>query len=398
VANDASNNVSILLGTGTGAFGAATNFPAGTRPQSVTGGDFNRDGRPDLAVANFGSNNISILLGTGTGTFGAATNFPVGNNPRSVAVGDFNADGRLDLAVANFNGNNVSILLGTGTGTFGAATNFPVGANPRSLAVADFNADGDLDLAVANIVGDNVSILLGSGTGSFGAATNFPVGNGPISVATGDFNADGKTDIAAANIGANPSIVSILLGTGTGSFAGPVNFATGNNLRSVAAADFNHDGKLDLAVANSVINSVSILRQSSSVPVATIITHPATQLVLSGTSVSFTVAATGGVLTYQWRRNGVNLVNGGPISGATTPTLTINPVTLTDNGASFVCIVTNACGLTASNSAGLAVANIPIPSCLADVASDSLDTTYNPNGSVGPEDLDAFIAAFINGC
>ena len=85
----------------------------------------------DLAVANAGSNNVSILLGNGTGSFGTpATNFPVGTDPRSVAVGDFNGDTFLDLAVANFNSNNVSILLGNGTGSFGTATNFPVGTHP----------------------------------------------------------------------------------------------------------------------------------------------------------------------------------------------------------------------------------------------------------------------------
>ena len=96
-------------------------------------GDFNGDGKLDLAVANVGSNNVSILLGTGTGSFGAATNFGVGSDPFSVAVGDFNGDGKLDLAVANFNSDNVSILLGTGTGSFGAATNFGVGSQASCL-------------------------------------------------------------------------------------------------------------------------------------------------------------------------------------------------------------------------------------------------------------------------
>ena len=94
-------------------------------------GDFNGDGKLDLAVANFSSNNVSILLGTGTGSFSAATNFAAGTGPFSVAVGDFNGDGKLDLAVANRNSNNVSILLGTGTGSFSAATNFAAGPVSR---------------------------------------------------------------------------------------------------------------------------------------------------------------------------------------------------------------------------------------------------------------------------
>ena len=94
----------------------------------------------DLAVANSVSDNVSILLGNGTGSFGTpATNFAVGTGPFSVAVGDFDGDTDLDLAVANGVSNNVSILLGTGTGSFGTATNFAVGTFPTSVAVGDFN-------------------------------------------------------------------------------------------------------------------------------------------------------------------------------------------------------------------------------------------------------------------
>jgi hypothetical protein len=127
-------------GCGTASFGAATNFGVGIAPLSVAVGDFNDDGKLDLAVANGGSNAVSILLGTGTGSFGVATNFGVGTNPESVAVGDFNGDGKLDLAVVNDTSNNVSILLGTGTGSFGAATDFNVGTSPASVAVGTSTA------------------------------------------------------------------------------------------------------------------------------------------------------------------------------------------------------------------------------------------------------------------
>ncbi|MCZ8058095.1 MAG: FG-GAP-like repeat-containing protein [Microcystis sp. LE19-12.2C] len=256
VANYNSNNVSVLLGTGTGSFGAATNFTVGNGPASVTVGDFNGDGKSDLATANLNSNNVSVLLGTGTGSFGTATNFSVGINPRSVTVGDFNGDGKSDLAVANRYGNNVSVLLGTGTGSFGTATNFTVGSYPWSVTVGDFNGDGKSDLAVANIVSSNVSVLLGTGTGSFGAATNFTVGSSPYSVAVGDFNGDGKSELATANFNSN---VSVLLGTGTGSFGAATNFTVGTAPRSVTVGDFNGDGKSDLAVANANSSNVSVL-------------------------------------------------------------------------------------------------------------------------------------------
>jgi hypothetical protein len=188
IPNFGSDNVSILLGTGTGSFGTATNFTAGDEPTSVAVGDFNNDTNLDLAVANQESDNVSILLGTGTGSFGPPTNFTAGNGPTSVAVGNFNGDTNLDLAVANFVSNNVSILLGTGTGSFGPPTNFPAGSGPVSVAIGKFNGDAFEDLAIANQFSSDVSILLGTGTGSFGAPINYPVGNTPLEVAVGEFN------------------------------------------------------------------------------------------------------------------------------------------------------------------------------------------------------------------
>jgi hypothetical protein len=154
---------------------------------------------------------VSILLGNGDGTFTGPTNFAAGTNAISVAMGDFNGDGKQDLAVANSGANNVSILLGDGAGSFGAPTNFPVSGNPGSVAVGDFNGDGKQDLAVT-IFPSNVSILLSDGAGSFSAPTSFPV-PGPVtnSVAVGDFNGDGKQDLAIANWSQTSGGVSILL-------------------------------------------------------------------------------------------------------------------------------------------------------------------------------------------
>ena len=261
VANFSGNTVSILLGTGTGGFGAKTDFAVGVQPSSVAIGDVNGDGKPDLAVANYYLSTVSILLGTGAGGFLPKTDFAVGGPPLSVAIGDFNGDGKPDLAVA---GNGVSILLGTGTGSFGAKTDFATGGADTSVAIGDFNGDGKLDLAVANVLNPgfgSVSILLGTGTGSFGANTDFATGANPRSVAIGDFNGDGKPDLAVANAGGNT--VSILLGTGTGSFGAKTDFATGGGPMSVAIGDVNGDGQLDLATANGggLDNTASILLQ-----------------------------------------------------------------------------------------------------------------------------------------
>src|SRR5438128_89154 len=143
-------------------FAAARMFDAGGAGSwSVAAGDFNGDGKPDLAVANYGQpfssppieGNLSVLLGNGDGTFQAAVNYGAGAKRSSVAVGDFNGDGKADLAVANSGTNNISVLVGNGDGTFQAAVNYSVGDGPQSVAVGDFNGDGKPDLAAATSAG-----------------------------------------------------------------------------------------------------------------------------------------------------------------------------------------------------------------------------------------------------
>src|SRR6266478_1058354 len=173
-------------------FVARRDFTAGSDPMSVAIGDFNGDGVLDLVVANEGSNNVSVLLGNGLGAFQAAQNFAAGTNPQSVAVGDFNGDGKLELAVANDGSGDVSVLLGNGDGTFQTAVAFATGTNPQSVAVGDFNGDSKLDLAVAN-GGD-----LSSGAG--GNVTVLGKSDGTWAAAMGDFNGNGKLDLATATV------------------------------------------------------------------------------------------------------------------------------------------------------------------------------------------------------
>jgi VCBS repeat-containing protein len=320
VANTGSSDVSVLLGGPGGGFGAATNFPVGSlaSPVSVAVGDFNGDGRRDLVVANTGSNNVSVLLGSGTGSFGLPASFAAGLRPTAVAVGDFNGDGKPDLAVANGDSNNVSVLLGTGTGSFGARTNFAAGRTPSSVAMGDFNADGRLDLAVANQVPvGTVSVLLGSGSGSFGPPGGFTVGVDPSSVAVGDFNADAKPDLAVANLDSDN--VSVLLGTGTGSFEAATTFAAGDGPSSVAVGDFNADSKPDLAVANVNSDNVSVLVNSTvtnRAPTATNDAHTVAE------DTPLTVAAPG-VLANDSDPDGDTL-SAALVSGPSHGTLTLN--------------------------------------------------------------------------
>ena len=255
-----SNAAAVVLGTGTGSFGAATGFPAGALPFGITVGDFNGDTNQDLVVSNNNSHDISVLLGTGTGSFGPKTDIATNGNPKDAVVGDFNGDGKQDLAVANVA--DVSVFLGTGTGAFGSRTGYPAHL-VVDVAVGDFNGDGKEDLAVANANGQNApstaaSVLLGTGTGSFGTATDFTTGTDPRSIAVGDFNGDGNDDLATGNNNANTGEVSVLLGNGSGEFGRNVDFAAHVGPRDIAASDFNRDGRDDLAVANEG-DDVSVL-------------------------------------------------------------------------------------------------------------------------------------------
>jgi len=256
-------------------FSSATGSPFSTvyAPLAIAVGDFNGDAKPDLVVS--GSINVSVLLGKGDGTFTQASGSPINMysttegtepGPSTVVVGDFNNDGKLDFAVADagYSFNNVPVLLGNGDGTFSASTAPGNASRPTScaLAAADFNGDGGLDLSVGDDIYGTLDILLGYGAGAFSEAVNSPMFLGVIgqcSVAVGDLNGDGKLDLAIATSSTNS--VTILFGNGDGTFtpATSPSPATGEQPQSIVAGDFNGDGKLDLAIANAADNTVTIL-------------------------------------------------------------------------------------------------------------------------------------------
>ena len=294
------------------------NSPAivGSQPQNTLLGDFNNDGKLDLAATNGNANTVSVLLGNGDGTFQPQTAYDALNAPIAIVSGDFNRDGNLDLAVGDNGVATISVYLGNGDGTFLPQQTYTVGNSPLSIAAADFDGDGLLDLAVMGRNDHNVTVLLGQGDGTFQVERNVcedlpalrltsgrsirsghcdgrlqwgrnhgpgrdrcaerrggrSAGNGrwnfpasgaygvrfnPIGLAIADFNKDGIPDLAVANLESN--LVSVLLGVGDGTFQPQVTYATGRSRRESRSADFNGDGNMDLVVSNGGSNTVSVL-------------------------------------------------------------------------------------------------------------------------------------------
>ena len=262
--NPAGQFVTVGLGNGDGTFRDSPHYnQSGMWAYGIAAADFNHDSILDLVQAGGGTGvGLSLMLGTSHGVFKAPTFVDLGvgaNGPVTfVRADDVNADGKPDIVCVN--GKGVVVLLGLGTGKFKPPVTYPVSSSyPVQVKLADLNGDGKLDIVTTNNNG-TISALLNKGKGLYGTATGFASGTGayPSAFALGDFNNDGKVDIVVGDFPA--SNLELLRGNGDGTFQFPVALSSPVRPGTLLAADFNRDGRLDMAIPSNDDNgSLAIL-------------------------------------------------------------------------------------------------------------------------------------------
>ena len=269
VAYDWSSNVAVFLGHGDGTFSHKIIYYTGSNSQlsSIITADFDKDGRLDVAVAVLSMNKVDFLFGSGNGTFQRQKSFftVAYSIPNSLAAGDFNNDGNVDIVVSDTEPEHehLLILLGKGDGDFFIHSKYASKINSLlcSIVIGNFNNDSLLDIIVANSDAKQVGVFFGYGDGTFTSLTSYPTNNinVPISIAVGDFNSDNRTDLAVADY--QSPIVGIFLAYIDVSFVDRTTYFTGTaaSPAGMVVRDFTNDGQLDVVVGNDGTHDIDIL-------------------------------------------------------------------------------------------------------------------------------------------
>jgi len=362
VPNQSAANISVFFnttttGSSTPTFGTRADFTAGATVWSVATGDFNLDGKIDIACANRGASSVSYFLNTtaigdATPSFTAKTDLTVGSTPFGVSVADLNNDGKPDILNAARGSVQFSVHMNTTTPgssslTFLTRADYTTASQPYFPIIADFNGDGKQDVAVDCGTGNAISVFinttdLGAGAPLFGTKTDLTVNSYPEFVCSADFNGDGKPDIANTNLLSNNLCVflnTVTPGAASPSFSAKTDFTTGTSPISIKAADFNGDGKPDLACVNSIGGTISVYVNTTSPGAATPTFTPKTD---------FSAGLSPAILTFN-DFNGDGLIdiacsnyNGGNVSvllnsttpGSSTPSFT-SATNFTTGGAAY---------------------------------------------------------------
>lgn len=297
ITSETDSSVTILLGNGKGNFIAPDNSPfiAGSMPNDISIGDFNKDGNLDLALANHGEKYLTVLLGDGKGNFTSSPESPFKTrgipHTHGIATGDFNNDGRLDLVTDSWGNDQVEVLFGDSNSLFKAhGSFFKVGKSPyQRVRAADLNGDGIADIVTTNAESNNVTVLLSNGKGGFNEANGSPFacGDAPFGIAIGDVNADSKPDLAVLNSpssmaeGKGKNGLTVLLGDGTGKFTTMKGspYEAGKIPNRIAIGDVNGDSVNDIVTSDNNSNKIYLFfmnknRSVSSSQSITVGNHP----------------------------------------------------------------------------------------------------------------------------